>query len=239
MNNGSARFGNMNLGEFNLTVEIRLRGGATQLAQSMESCVKEEPERFARLSLRFPTGANPVYLKHVLTGLKEAGASVELKLDVCRKAYSDARENCAMSIVGLLGSLEERLPDDAVEMLIWMATEGTGAGVIGVDDDTSMPRGIDGLFTVGFNTTRGHTAVAMANLIQRDAVYVDRFRNAVVQLVKDGSLAVRACVAYTLSAIAIHDWDFAFEQFCELLEPRSSTVNERTITRYRMGRTLC
>ena len=206
-----------------------LRGGATQLAQSMESCVKDEPERFARLSLRFPAGANPVYLRHVLTGLKEAGASEELKLHVCRKAYSDSRENCAMSIVGLLGSLEERLPDDALDMLDWLATEGTGVGVIGIDDDTSMPRGIDGLFTVGFNTTRGHTAVAMANLIQRDAAYIDRFRNVVVQLVKNGSVAVRACVAYTLSAIAIHDWDFAFEQFSELLEPRSSTVHEERL----------
>ena len=206
-----------------------LRGGATQLAQRMESYVKEQPERFARLSLRFPAGANPVYLRHVLTGLKEAGASAELKLDVCRKAYSDARDHCAMSIVGLLGSLEERLPDDAVEMLIWMATEGTEAGVIGVDDDTNMPRGIDRLFTVGLNTTRGYTAVAMGNLIQRDATYVDRFRNVVALLVKDENVAVRACVAYTLTAIAIHDWDFAFEQFCELLEPRSSKVNEERL----------
>lgn len=206
-----------------------LRGGATQLAQRMESCVKEQPERFARLSLRFPAGANPVYLRHVLTGLKEADAFAELKLDVCRKAYSDARDHCAMPIVGLLGSLEERLPDDAVEMLIWMATEGTGAGVIGVDDDTNTPRGIDRLFTVGLNSTRGYTAIAMGDLIQRDAAYVDRFRNLVVQLAKGGSVAVRACVAYTLSAIAIHDWDFAFERFCELLEPCSSTVNEERL----------
>ena len=203
-----------------------LRGGATQLAQRMESRVKEQPERFARLSLRFPAGANPVYLRHVLTGLKETDASAELKLDVCRKAYSDVREHCAMSIVGLLGSLDERLPDDAVEILIWMAAEGTGVGVIDVGDDTSMPRGIDRLFTVGLNTTRGHTAIAMGDLIRRDAAYVDRFRNVVVQLVKDGSIAVRACVAYTLSAVAIHERDFAFEQFCELLEPCSSTGNE-------------
>lgn len=209
--------------------ENTVRGGATQLAQRMESCVKEEPERFARLSLRLPAGTNPVYLRNVLTGLKEADVSAELKLDVCRKAHSDARDDCAMPIVGLLGSLEERLPDDAVEMLTWMATQGTGAGVIGIDDDTNMPRGIDRLFTVGLNTTRGHAAIALGDLIRRDAAYVDRFRNTVVQLVKDESVAVRACVAYTLSAIAIHDRDFAFEQFCELLEPRSSTVNEEQL----------
>ena len=165
----------------------------------------------------------------MLTGLKETNAYGELKLDVCRKAYSDARDYCAMPIVDLLGSLEERLPDDAVDILVRMAIEGTGASVVGIDDDTNLPRGIDHLFTVGLNTTRGHSAIAMANLIQRDAAYVDRFRNAVVRLTMDGSVAVRACVAYTLSSIAIHDWDFAFEQFCELLEPRSSTVNEERL----------
>ena len=206
-----------------------LRGGAEQLAQSMESCVKEEPERFARLSLRLPAETAAVYIKYVLTGLKETGASAELKLDVCRKAYSDARDYCAMPIVDLLGSLEEPLPDDAVDILVRMAIEGTGANVIGIDDDVNMPRGIDHLTTVGLNTTRGHTAISMANLIQRDAAYVERFRNSVVRLTKDGSVAVRACVAYTLSAIAIHDWEFAFEQFCELLEPLSSTVNEERL----------
>ena len=40
-----------------------LMGGARELAQVLETQVQEDPNRFARLSLRFPPDANPVYLE--------------------------------------------------------------------------------------------------------------------------------------------------------------------------------
>ena len=50
----------------------RTRGGAFQLAQALGSRVSEEPERFARLSLRFPSDTNPIYLTNILTALNDA-----------------------------------------------------------------------------------------------------------------------------------------------------------------------
>ena len=50
-------------------------GGARQLAPVLErSSQGEEPERFARLGLRFPVDGNPVYLERTLAGLKSAAA---------------------------------------------------------------------------------------------------------------------------------------------------------------------
>lgn len=203
-------------------------GGAVQLAQSLESCAKEEPERFARLSLRLPAETNPVYLNHVLRGLKETDVSAELKLEVCRKAYNESREHCDRSIADILGSLEERIPDDAVEMLDWAATEGAAVPTVWTEDRLNAPHGVD-LYTVGLNTVRGHAATVISSLIQRDASYIGRFKSTLIQLADHASEAIRACVARTLCAIAIHEWEFALGLFYELLKPREDQVQEERL----------
>ena len=204
------------------------KGGALQLAQTLQGCVKEEPERFARLSLRFPLGTHPYYIAHTLIGLKETKVSLELKLEVCRKAYSEVREACGREIADLLGSVEEPLPDDAVQMLDWLATEhpdpekeswreeAPGGGVYYGGD----------ILTHGINTTRGHAAWDIRDLIFRDASYIERFRSTVKRLVNDKSVAVRACVSSTLLAIINHDPEFALGQFLRLVEPRGNQIDD-------------
>ena len=100
-----------------------LRGGARQLAEVLETQVKKNPDRFAQLSLRFPADVNPVYLERTLAALKSAAVTSDLKLQVCRKAFAVSREPCGRSIADVLGSIADPLPDDAVRMLHWLATE--------------------------------------------------------------------------------------------------------------------
>ena len=91
-------------------------GGAWQLAQVLERRVSEDPDRFARLGLKFTDDTNPVYLERTLAGLKDAVAASELKLQVCRKTFGGSRGHCGKSIADVLGSIEDPLPDDAIEM---------------------------------------------------------------------------------------------------------------------------
>ncbi len=201
------------------------RGGATQLAQRMEACVKKEPERFARLSLRLPAETNPVYLDHVLRGLKETDVSAELKLEVCRKAYKESRDYCDRSIADILGSLEERLPDDAVKMLDWLATESTRFDVglwLGSPDGNAEQTD---LLTKGVNSTRGRSAIVIGDLIRRDAMYVERFASTIEKLVRDGSSAVRACAASILVDISFHDKEYALCLFQKVVEPCDNDVD--------------
>lgn len=204
------------------------KGGALQLARMLQERVKEEPERFARLSLRFPLNANPVYMEHVLIRLKETAGFTELKLEVCRKAYSENREDCGQAIGDLLGSVEERLPDDAVQMLDWLATEHP-------EPDKELWReeapsggvyyGGD-ILTYGINTTRGRAALAIRDLIGRDASYIERFCTTIGRLVNDKSVSVRACTSSILLAIIDHDSAFALEQFLRLVEPRGNRTDD-------------
>ena len=100
-----------------------LKGGARELAQTLAERVKEKPDRFARLSLRFPADANPVYLTHTLNALRTTAVASDLKLQVCRKAFAESPGPCGQSITDVLGSIEDPLPDKAVHMLHWLATE--------------------------------------------------------------------------------------------------------------------
>ena len=203
-------------------------GGALELARTLQERVKEEPERFARLSLRFPLNANPVYMEHVLIGLKETVGFTELKLEVCCKASSENREDCGQAIVDLLGSIEERLPDDAVQMLDWLATEHPEP-----DKELWRERAPSGgvyyggdILTHGINTTRGRAAWAICDLIRRDASYVERFRPTVERVVNDKSAAVRACASSALLAIINHDSEFALGHFLRLVEPRGNQTDD-------------
>ena len=207
-----------------------LTGGARELARSLQGRVQEEPERFARLSLRFPAETNPVYMEHILRGLKETEASSELKLKVCRKAYktyAELNDKCAKAIANLLGSIREPLPDDAVQMLDWLATEHPDPEKELWDEDVTdgTPNYGRGILNHGIDTTRGRAALAICALISSDASYIDRFRTTIKRLVRDRSLSVRAWAASVLLYTANHDWEFAVEQFDRLTEPQGGQTH--------------
>ena len=203
------------------------KGGALELARMLQGCVQEEPERFAHLSLRFSPDTNPVYMVHTLMGLKETEASSELKLKVCRKAHVESRDRYGKEIANLLGSIREPLPDDAVQMLDWLATEHSDPEKElwnkEVTGGTPYHRG--NIANYGINTTRGRAAEAIRDLIRRDASYIDRFRTTIEKLVGDRSLSVRACAASVLLYITNHDWEFALAQFSRLIEPQGDQTD--------------
>ena len=183
------------------------KGGAWELAGELNDRAKVEPDRFARLSLEFPSDANPVYLDRILAAIQDATLPTKLKLEVCRKAFDESRDHCSKSITDVLGSIEESLPDEAVEMLAWLATEHDEPSKEGwrksADNDTVYYNG--DILTNGINCTRGRAAQAIHNLIVNDSAYVERFRPTIDRMIVDPSAAVISCVAGTVAAVAYRD----------------------------------
>ena len=204
------------------------KGGAWQLAGMLQEFVKKEPERFARMSLRFPSDTNPVYMERTLGGLKETNGLTELKLEACRKAYSECRDDCGKAIADLLGSIKDQLPDDAVQILDWLATEHPDPEKELWNEEASggtfYYRG--DIFEHGINTTRGRAAEAIRDLILRDSSYIERFHSTVERLVNDKSLAVRACACSILLATISQDSEFALGQFLRLVELQDGQTND-------------
>ena len=198
-----------------------LRGGAQQLAQSLASRVRDEPERFARLSLKFPPDANPVYLAYTLTALRDVPIESALKFDVCRKAFADARGECGRAIADVLGSITDPLPGDALEMLHWLMAEHDDPAAErwqeGLPSDE--PSHQDRITDSGLNSTRGGVAIAINRLIRHDPDYIGRLRPTLERMIRDPSPAVLAWVAETLRLVAVHDPEYAIRLFGQLNIP--------------------
>ncbi|MCY4057195.1 MAG: hypothetical protein OXG44_04260, partial [Gammaproteobacteria bacterium] len=192
-----------------------LTGGARELARVLEERVKEAPNRFARLGLRFPADANPVYLERTLGALNDTAVANDVKLQLCRKAFAEARSCCGRSITNVLGKMDGTLPDDAVEMLDWLATQDDDPAVeLWQQDAGGGQKHSNGdVHFHGINTTRGQAAGAIGDLILRNATHIGRFRTTLDKMVRDPSAAVLSCVAGTLLAVAFHDTPLGMSLF--------------------------
>ena len=192
-----------------------LKGGPHELSQVLGKLTKEDPHRFARLSLTIPSDANPLYLERTLDALRDANVETDLKLQVCRKAYADSPGSCGKSIADVLGSVEEPLPQDAVGMLHWLATEHEDPRKeLWQQDAGDGQTYYNGeIYTNGINTTRGRAVEAIQRLILADASYIQRLRPTIDRMVGDPSAAVRSCVAGVLRAVAFHEPALALSLF--------------------------
>ena len=215
-----------------------LTGGAEELAQVLGDRVKEEPERFARLSLSFPADVNPVYLERVLSALKDAPIASDLKLQVCRKAFAESHGVCGKSIADVLGNIEDQLSDDAVRMLDWLATEHEDPVREAWQEDagSGKPYYNGDIHNNGINTTRGRAADAIRDLILSDATYIERFRPTLERMVQDRSAAVLSCVAETIGAVASHDPALGMSLFLSMNLSEDRLLATRPVSDFiRMG----
>ncbi len=210
------------------------KGGASELARLLQEYAKKEGGRFARLSLRFPPGTNPVYLARTLDGLRQGVVPIELKLAVCQKAFAEGREHCGMSIADVLGSVDVRLPDDAVAMVAWLATESPDPEKEMWREDAGNGKPYYGgsILDYGINTTRGRAAEAVRDLVLRDVSYIPRFRVTLDRLVADMSVSVRACAASTLIAVARHDVPLALDLFERLVTSEDALMATHDMVRF-------
>jgi hypothetical protein len=143
-------------------------GGEQELAGMMLTFVKSEPERFAKLSLRFPADVYSGYLMNVLYGLKDVAVAPSLRLDVARKAFDLEDPACLKAAVGLLGTIDDEfLPLDAIAFLARLATQHLDPQreLWRAEKEGEVAYFNGDVYTCGLNTVRGYTAEVMRNLI--------------------------------------------------------------------------
>ncbi|MFZ1221134.1 MAG: hypothetical protein WAO00_17710 [Chthoniobacterales bacterium] len=195
-------------------------GGEQEFASMMQNFVKREPERFARLALRFPPDIDSCYWMNVLYGLKEAVIPSMLKIEVARKVFNSDDEACLKAAADLLSRItDEFLPPDAIAFLARLVTEHP-------DPDRELWRaeknqtayyGGD-ILTCGINTVRGRVAEELRNLLITDRRYLDAFLSTIERLIRDPNISVRACAVSALFGVALHDQELAVSLFHTLSE---------------------
>ena len=210
-------------------------GDAHQLSQVLEAEAKKDPERFARLALRFPDDSHRYYFRAVLRAAADVGISTETLLALCRKCHGLPNRPCGPWLCAAVGKAAERdLPAELMEMVAWYATEDP-------DPEREMWReeAWNGtfyyggeVFTAGLNSTRGRASLAIADLIAPKAARVDTFRGTMERLVEDPSVAVRSCVARALLTTLIHDRDLAMRLFVNLCNTDDALLGTDFVERF-------
>lgn len=196
-------------------------GGEQELAGMMQNFVKREPERFAKLTLRFPPDLDSCYLMNVLYGLKDAAVAPGQKLDVARLVFDSVNEDCLKAAADVLGAIhEEVLPPDAIAFIKRLATEHPDPHreLWRTEKEGEIAYFNGDILTSGINTVRGRTAQKIGELLFTDKRYLTEFLPTIERIVRDPNISVRACAASTLHGVAFYDPDLALVLFQTLSE---------------------
>ena len=192
-------------------------GGASELAELLAQRAAEDPERYARLALRFDADIRPVYFRRLIETV--AGKiSTALLGELCQHAHDAAgravrRTICfAVSRAGgevndaLVGLLDQCASDPDPDRELARTAASSGKPFFGGD-----------LLVAGLNSTRGSAARAIADVLFRGPEYVEHFLRALAALATDPILGVRAQAAEALRALMNHRLELALDLTEELL----------------------
>jgi hypothetical protein len=194
----------------------KLVGDASTQAQVLEEATKDDPERFARLLLRFPDDTADPYVEGVLRGLAGTRLDPQLLLTVCRHAQRIGGSDVDRWIVQLVKSeAAATLPAELISMVTQVAASDPDPA--GDEWRTSQSgarpsygRDID---QAGLNSTRGAAALALGALVFEDHGRLGAVRGALTRLAADPSLPVRAATAAALASMLSIDAELAVDLF--------------------------
>jgi HEAT repeat len=213
----------------------RVTGGSFQLSQVLENVAKKEARRFVGLALKFPDTAHPDYFNAILRGIMGADLDIEKVLPVCIKCHNLPGKPCGRWVHRPIAALAEKaLPQEALEMVSWYATEDP-------DPEKEMWRteASSGSFYYGgkildaaINSVRGSACESMAKLIFANSNYISFFLPSIKKMVNDPSIAVRSCVAEVLTAILSHDRELAVSLFAELCQTEDVLLGTPYVERF-------
>ena len=197
------------------------KGGAIQLSQELRTQTKEDPARFASLVHRIPDDANPAYFEAILQGIAETELDADIVVSACLRCHRIPNRPLGRWITRPLNSLSSvTLPDSALEMVAWYATQGP-------ESDPAYT-GTD-LLNTGINSVRGTAADSMARLILAKEDNLTYFEPHLRSMVNDKSVAVRALVAHALLGVLRHNRDLAVELFIELCDADEKLLATRYV----------
>lgn len=175
-------------------------GGARQLADVLGRRSAEDPERFARLALRF-TDEIPADAMNEIIRNVESSADIDVLTDLCehaRDVYGTAVGRAVCSAIARSRGANSRLvallsayandPDPDSETA--QTASGSGGVFFGGD-----------LYLAGLNSTRGQAALAAASVIFAEPDHIDTLLPVVDILAQDDILAVRVCAAEAVLAL--------------------------------------
>ena len=192
-------------------------GGAHELARVLGQRAKDDPERFARLALRFDEGIPAVAMNEIIRNV-EGRVGLDALTELCERAhrtYGSAVGQAVCSSIARAGTANDRL----AELLLAYAHDADPHQEAARTQSPSGEYFFRGdLLTAGLNSTRGQAALAVASILFKRADHADTLRPVVEDLARDCILAVRVCAAEAVLALLAHRLAHALDLAEELFD---------------------
>ena len=205
-------------------------GGAHELARVLGHRAKDDPERFARLALRFDEWIPAVAMNEIIRNV-EGSVGLDALTELCERAhriYGSAVGQAVCSSIARAGTADDRLG----ALLLAYAQDADP------DQETARTEAPGGdyffrgdLLTAGLNSTRGQAALAVASILFKGADHVDTLRPVVEVLATDCILAVRVCAAEAVLALLTHRPTHALDLAERLFDAPIEILNADTSER--------
>jgi len=206
-------------------------GGTDELAQLLAQRSAEDPQRYARLALRFDADTSPAYFIRVIEPVAGRIPVAELS-QLCQHAHDIAGRPVRRSICFAVSRASGDIDDALAALLRKCAAD--------LDPEREFARTASGpgelyfggnLLSAGLNSTRGSAAQAIADVLFRSRERADEFSESLAALAADPILAVRTRAAEALRALMNHRSDLALD-LAETLLTRADVdlFAARTIT---------
>lgn len=190
-------------------------GGAEQLANVLQSRVKEQPERFVQLLERLPTDTNPAYARAVLSGLRDSadkdGATAGLRAIRAAAGWGTSqfhRETCWLVQKWPNIGRDPEVFGDLLAIAASGDASDTAVGFRSAREKSRVQdllRGSEALETSAINGDRGVAWRALAAVLWIDQTAVEPVVDLLEKRMDSELTSVRMCMLEAVNAVVKHD----------------------------------
>lgn len=179
-------------------------GGAIPLAQLLGQRTKDDPERYAKLALRFTDDIHSETINQVLSNVK--GIDVDLLSELCEHAHSTYGQAVGRWVCRAIEEHATIVNSRVADFLVAYSRDpDPDQELARVQTNTGQYYWNGDLLAAGLNSTRGAAALAAATVLFRGRDHLDTLLPAVERLAQDEILGVRVCAAEAVMAIMNHE----------------------------------
>ena len=193
-------------------------------ASDLETCVKNDPVRYAKLALAFPLTCYPGYFTSILIGIERIDPDIidfDLLCQVIRYSKNISSDNIPVVISNIISARpKENWPEDIISFIIETATGKLkpigDEKVFTSNADDSFPSPED-MELSALNCPRGMAIEAIYELLLNHTDLFETFKKPLRTLAQDESSIVRFALVKCAAVYFDYDSGFSTELFDTLL----------------------
>lgn len=212
-----------------------LIGGARELAMQMAKCAKGDPERFARLLVRFPVESNGNYFEQIAIELTNHQLPIDVLSDVVECLHSRPGRPYGRWIASIIASNHNNdIDDKLLNIVSWYALHSTDPECdLWLEEAPGGTRYYSGdPYSHGINTVRGGVALSVAKLVEAEEKYWRFFESTIEHLVQDPAISVRVCVVDILTQVLRYNRHKALSLFRRLIDTDDNLLGVDSVERF-------